>query len=206
MRNILTIIYNSLLYKFKDGKVVLDKILDYQRSPLDKTGLGYKEKEKSEDVTWSCKTPKASPSTSKAAPHAPAHDNKNFRSSKMKQGVRSIPQSKLRKETTPRWNQSTRYEIGFNGYCYCCSNFGHKFVDCRLYKRRSGGSPNDLVRRWTCNQVGDVVATCHTLRCYTCSGFGKKSQECASQRSQPRRILSYTLARRTSEQWKKTNA
>ena len=58
----------------------------------------------------------------KVSPHAPAHDNKNFG---MQQGVRSIPQSKLRKETTPRWNQSPRYESGFNGYCYFCFNFGH---------------------------------------------------------------------------------
>ena len=127
----------------------------------------------------------------KAAPHAPAHDNKDFGSSKMKQGVRSIPQSNFIKETTPR----PRYESGFNGYCYFCSNFGHKAVDCRLYGK-SGGSPNDSIRCWTCNQVGHVAATCYTLKCYTCSGFGHKSQECASQRSQPRRSLSYTTARR----------
>ena len=141
---------------------------------------------------------------SKAAPHAP--DNKDFGSPKMKQGVRSIPQSKLRKETTPRWNQSLRYESGFNGYCYFCSNFGHKTVDCRLYRRRSGGSPNDSVKCWTCNQVGHVAAKCHTLRCYTCSGFGHKAQECVSQRSQPRKSPSYTSTRRTNDHGKKTNA
>ena len=67
--------------KFKDSSVVPDKILDCQRSPCDKTGLGYKkEKEKSEDDTWSPKTPEAGPSTSKVASHAPTHDNKEFRS------------------------------------------------------------------------------------------------------------------------------
>ena len=105
--------------KFKDNSVVLDKILDCQRSPFDKSGLGYKkEGEKSKDGTWSPKTPEAGPSTSKVAPHAPAHDKKDFGCSRMQQGVRSIPRSKLRKETTPRWNQSPRYESGFNGYCY----------------------------------------------------------------------------------------
>ena len=53
--------------------------------------------------------------------------------------------------------------------------------------------------------AGHIVATCHTLRCYTCSGFGHKAQECASQRSQPKRTP-YTSARRTNEPWKKTNA
>ena len=118
---------NDAFVKFKDNSVVLDKILDCQRSPCDKTGLGYKkDKEKPEDDTWSPKTPEAGPSTSKAAPHAPAHGNKKFGSSKMQQRVRSIPQSKLRKETTPRWNQSPKYESRFNGYRYFCCNFGHK--------------------------------------------------------------------------------
>ena len=134
---------NEALLKLQDSSIVLDKILDCQRSPLDKTGLGYKKnKEKLEDDTWSLKTPVAGPSTSKAVPKAPAHDNKEFGSSKMKQGVRSVHQSNFIKETAPR----PRYESGFNGYCYCCSNFGHKAMDCRFYGRRRAGSPNDSVR------------------------------------------------------------
>ena len=71
---------NEALVKLQDSSIILDKILDCQRSPLNKTGLGYKKnKEKSENDTWSLKTPEAGPSTSKAAPHAPAHDNKDLR-------------------------------------------------------------------------------------------------------------------------------
>ena len=164
---------NEKNFKFKDSSIVVDKILDCQRSPLNKTGLGYKKnKEKSEDDTWSLKTLEAGPSMSKAAPHAPAHDNKDFGSSKLQQGVRPIPQRKLRKETT----QSPRYESGFNGYCYFCSNFGHKDMDCRFYGRRRDGSSHESVRCWKCNQLGHILATYHTWRCYTCSGFGHKSQ------------------------------
>ena len=86
---------NESFVKFKDNSVVLDKILDFQRSPLDKTSLGYKkEKKKSEDDTWSPKTPEVGPSMSKVDPYAPAHENKDFGSSKMKQGVRSVHQRK----------------------------------------------------------------------------------------------------------------
>ena len=47
---------NDVLVKFKDSSVVLDKILDCQRSPFDKSGLGYKkEGEKYDDGTWSPK-------------------------------------------------------------------------------------------------------------------------------------------------------
>ena len=44
---------NEAFFKL-DNSVVLDKILDCQISPMNKTGLGYKkEKEKSEEDTWS---------------------------------------------------------------------------------------------------------------------------------------------------------
>ena len=77
---------NETFFKFKDSSVVLDKILDFQISPCDKTGLGYsKEKEKYEYSTQSPKTPEAGPSTSKVVPHAPTHNNKDFGSSKMQQ-------------------------------------------------------------------------------------------------------------------------
>ena len=111
---------NEALVKLQDSSIVLDKILDCQRSPLNKTGLGYKKnKEKYEDDTWSLKTPEAGPSTSKAAPQEPAHDNKDFGSSKMKQGVRSVHQSNFIKETAPR---------------------------PRFHERRRAGSPNVTVR------------------------------------------------------------
>ena len=44
--------FNSISVKFQDSSIVLDKILDWQRSPLDKTSLGYKKnKEKYKDDT-----------------------------------------------------------------------------------------------------------------------------------------------------------
>ena len=185
--------------KFKDSSVVLDKILDFQRSPFDKSGLGYKkEGEKNEDDTWSPKTPEAGPSSSKYAPHAPAHDNKDFGSSRMHQGFRPIPQSKLRKETNPIWNQSPRYKNGFNGYCFSCSNFGHKAMDCRLHGRRSVGSPNDKVRCYTCNHVGNIVAYYRTMRYYSRSCFGHKDQDCCSTRKQPMSRISYNSSRKAS--------
>ena len=74
----------KLFLTFQDISIVLDNILDFQRYPLEKNGLGYKkEKEKYEDDTWSPKTLEAGPSTSKAAPHVPAHENKEFGNSKL---------------------------------------------------------------------------------------------------------------------------
>ena len=91
---------NEAFFKFKESSVVLDKILDFQRSPLDKMSLGYKKDKKNfEDHPWSPKTPKAGPSTSKAAPHAHAHDNKNHSNSSLHQELGCIPQEKFKNET-----------------------------------------------------------------------------------------------------------
>ena len=52
--------------KFNNNSVILDEILDCQRSPFDKPGLGYnKERGKSVVGTWSPKTLEEIPSTSK---------------------------------------------------------------------------------------------------------------------------------------------
>ena len=69
--------------KFNSSSVILDKILDFQRSPFDKSALGYKnEEDKYEGGTWSPKTLEEGPSSSKGkdkvSPHAPVHDNKEF--------------------------------------------------------------------------------------------------------------------------------
>ena len=185
--------------KFNSSSVKLDKLLDCQRSPFDKSGLGFRKVEDNlEEDKWSPKTPNAGPSMTKDASYVPAHDNKDGECSRTHQEADLIPQSK---DSTPRRKQGPRYEYEFNGYCFSCSNFGHKAMNCgsRNIRRQSNS-----VRCWTCKQEGHIAATCHTLRCYMCSGFGLKAHECASQRSQPR-SSSYTSARITGEPWKKTN-
>ena len=96
----------------------------------------------------------------------------------MCQEVGPTPQYIFIRETNPRWNQAPKYEDGFNDYCYSCNYFSHKAMDCRFYDRRSVGSSNNIVRCWTCNHVGHIVAYYHTMRCYSCSGFRNKAQYC----------------------------
>ena len=64
--------------KFNNSSVMLDKLFDCQRSPLEKSGLGYKRVEDNlEEDKWSPKTPKAGPSMTKDASHVPTHNNKD---------------------------------------------------------------------------------------------------------------------------------
>ena len=124
--------------KFRNNSI----ILDCQRSPFDKSSLGYNSgKENSVADTWKPSKYEANPSFSKSesnvAPHVAAHNKEDLKRSKRHQGDNPTPQCKFRRETTPIWNQAPMYEDGFNGYCYSCNNFGHKAMDCRFYERRS---------------------------------------------------------------------
>ena len=64
--------------------------------------------------------------------------------------------------------------------------------------QRSVGSSNSLVRCWTCNNVGHIVAYCCMMRCYSCNGLGHKSQDCWSTQKQPLINFLYNSSRKTS--------
>ena len=65
----------------------MDEILNYQRSPFNTSGLGYKKvDEKIGEVKWSPKTPEVGSTSLKEErkyPNAPAQDNKIFERSSM---------------------------------------------------------------------------------------------------------------------------
>ena len=137
--------------------------------------------------------------------NAPAYANKEVESSKLPYEVTPTHQghSFERRRTTPRWNQTSRYVNRFNGYCFSCSNFGHKAMEYRSNGRRSAGSPNDKVRCWSYNSHVHIAANYHRMRCYSCSGFVHKAKEFPCQRSQPRESTSYTSTRKVYESSKK---
>ena len=61
---------------FNNRFVMLDKLLDCERYPFDKYGLGFRKVEDNlEEDKWSPKTPNAGPSMIKDASYVPAHDN-----------------------------------------------------------------------------------------------------------------------------------
>ena len=57
---------NNAHDRLKNSSIILDEILDSQKSPFDKTGLGYKkEAEQSGVRTWILKKPEANTSSSR---------------------------------------------------------------------------------------------------------------------------------------------
>ena len=125
----------------------------------------------------------------KQVPHSPKMKSKLLltylqKTSENLDEVSRTPLSKFEKDTSSKWNQASRYEYRFNGYCYSCNGFGHKAMDCTFHGRRCGGSANNTVRCCTCNRIGHVAAIFHTMRCYNYSGFGHKSPKlCKSKKT-----------------------
>jgi hypothetical protein len=107
----------------------LNDILRKQRSPLLKTGLGYvngsrnKHPERKEPVKM------IKFQVSRQSDHESTLSPKSNKE-------KMIPDKKQRdqkmEQQMPRRRPSFRYQNFFHGYCFYCSNFGHKIVNCQI--------------------------------------------------------------------------
>jgi hypothetical protein len=166
--------------KFMNNSTILDEILDSQISPNDKSGLGYNKEAIHLEASTSKKyevSPSLSKGGSNVASQPSTQRKETFKITKQGRHQKSIftPQSKFIRETPSRWTPKQRYENVFHGHYYSCNEYGHKALDFRHYARKDNGRFHNTLRCWRCNQVGHIVAHCHTMRCYNCSGFGHKS-------------------------------
>jgi hypothetical protein len=158
--------------KFLNSSTILNEILDSQRSPNDKSGLGYNKEATHVEASTSKKL-EVSPSFSKdgnnVASQPSTQGKETFKRTKKGRHQEAIftPQRKFKRETPSRWTPKQRYENVFHGHCYSCNEYGHKALECRYYARRDNERFHNTLRCWRCNQVGHIVAHCHTMRCYS---------------------------------------
>jgi hypothetical protein len=198
--------------KFLNNSMTLDEILDSQRSPTDKSGLGYYK----ENIS--------TPKKSNAGPSFVKVENKSDTSSSF---VKSEDRSDaslyfIKRESkydvgyscskneinittfrrsdqgrhleathtpqgkfireTPSWMNQRRYESVFKGYCFYCNEYGHKALDCRHHGTKQFGGFNNSIRCWNCNHVGHIATHCYTMRCYRCGRYGHKAHDCWNSR------------------------
>jgi hypothetical protein len=182
--------------KFLNSSKILNEILESQRSPNDKSGLGYKREATHAEASTS-KKHEVSPSLSKdkdnVASKPPTQGKECFKSTKKGRHQVAIltPQRK--------WTPKKRYESVFHGQCYSCNEYGHKPLECRSYAMRDNETFHNTIRCWRCDQVGHIVVHCHSMRCYSCSGFDHKYQDCWNTRRKSMIRTSYSMTRRRNE-------
>jgi hypothetical protein len=175
--------------KFLNSSRILDEILESQRSPCDKSGLGYKKEATHVEA-----------STSKKHEVIPSKDENNVENKPPTQGKEYFERTKKgRHQEAILGTSKQRYESIFHGHCYSCNGYGHKDFECRYYERRYNGIFCNTMKCWRCEQVGHIVVHCNTMRCYSCSGFGHKSQECRNTRRKSMMRNSNSMAIRRNE-------
>ena len=112
--------------KFLNSSRILDEILESQRPPCDKSGLGYK-REDTHVEERTTKKHEVSPSKREdnVAKKPSTQDREDFKTTK---------QGRHQEATfgTPK----KRYESIFHGNCYSCNGYDHNGFECRYYERR----------------------------------------------------------------------
>jgi hypothetical protein len=72
----------------------------------------------------------------------------------------------FRRTTSQRRSFTSTYLSFFYGFCFNCTNFGHKSVDCRAYGRNV--------------QARDAYVAPHKIECYKCHNYGHITWNCRS--------------------------
>jgi hypothetical protein len=115
---------------------------------------------------------------------------KGARTESVEQGNNALPaqghHQHERNQFAQRRQPFSRYKEFFYGYCFYCSNFGHKAVNCSLRLRhkqlrfqRNKYLPQQRMRstsRQLCNNNFDLLN--NEIECYNCHNFGHKAANC----------------------------
>jgi hypothetical protein len=137
------------LKKFEKSTEKLDEILSNQRSPNDKTRLGYN------DSLKTTKQEKEDENDETNTPEQVEHQDRRLEFRRNETSRRSSPiryernhyEGNYRRiDCEPRWTTpqrrslTPRYQNFFLGHCYTCGNFGHKVINCRINERNNYAS------------------------------------------------------------------
>jgi hypothetical protein len=166
----------------------LDNILSSQRSPSNKTGLGYDQN----------KSNKGYNSTSQESDKNPKGYVASLQSSlkreedNIKVDSNIHKSALLSKENEFIWNTSTirippkMYQHLFLGYFFSCNKFGHKAIDCRTYGKNNHKSPkrhgyknkNNKNNQRNRNYNSFSPLQDYNVECCKCNNYVHKTNEC----------------------------
>jgi hypothetical protein len=121
--------------RYENSSKILDKIITTQKDPGNKNGIGYSQMEIQVN------------SKSYADNLLSTFKNKN--EEKIINDLNSrglLPPIKKEHKTIPKKFDQNRYPHIFLGYCFACSNFGHKVINCRAYRRKNMKVKNYILK------------------------------------------------------------
>jgi hypothetical protein len=111
--------------KYENSSKILDKIITTQRDSGNKKGIGYSQEESQVN------------SKSYANVLLSTFKKKNEEKTRNDQNSRGpLPPIKKEDKTIPNKFNQNKYPLIFFGYCFACSNFIHKAMNCKEYRRK----------------------------------------------------------------------
>jgi hypothetical protein len=168
--------------KFENSSKILDEILSSQRSPNNKTGLGYTQ-DSTSTSQGSVKRPISYADALKGSLRREDNKEKMIPLKTVPHKHKSTLPTKVKddkKNTITRRNPPNKYL--FIGYCYSCNNFGHKAVHCKVY----GQYNHRNVQRYKNNKYNTEKRNYNSfsplqnfnIECQKCNNYGHKASEC----------------------------
>ena len=127
--------------KFEKSSIVLNDILKGQRNPCIKTGLGFVQKGNNDFSKKINNQPKSyakallKQSMKKEERISIEQSSKKSFLLVKKEAKSSSEQGSKTNVKPPKKFSQIKYRYIFHGYCFACSNFGHKAIMCRAYGR-----------------------------------------------------------------------
>jgi hypothetical protein len=199
----------NMYIKFEDSSAILDKILHSQRSPSDKSGLGFnntvgeiKLGKKTPSWKYEMNIPysrRQSEFINQEHAHYPVNEKSYKRNvQKGNQNESFSCQDKSGKDTSSRWKQMIRCGNYFYGYCFSCYAFGHRASECQSHGKIRSGKYNHSMKykKYKYNELTGNY--CYITRCYTCNGLGHKAHECRNSKGQSMENISFRSERKFS--------
>jgi hypothetical protein len=160
--------------RYENSSKILDKIITTQRDSGNKNGIGYSQ----EKIQVNSKSyADALLSTFKKKNKEKTNNDQNSR------GL--LPPIKKENKTIPKKVYQNRYPHIFFGYCFACSNFRHKAMNCRAYRRKDLKVKNynlkdkqavNRVKRRNYNSFAPLQEG--DLECFRCHNYGHKAINC----------------------------
>jgi hypothetical protein len=160
--------------RYENSSKILDKIITTQRDSGNKNRIGYFEEENQVNSK--------SYATSLLSTFKKKHEEKT-RNDQNSRGL--LPPIKKEYKTTLKKAYQNRYPHIFYGYFFACSNFRHKAMNCRSYRRKNLRVKNyNLKDNQKVNQVKRRYYKSFAplqevdLECFICHNYGHKSSNC----------------------------
>jgi hypothetical protein len=179
------------LEKFGRSTEKLDEILCNQRSPTDKTGLGYDNSSEMENTDKEDNKDEGNSRSYANSLRSGINNQEEFEEQQEHNTFSWNKRSEFRRHETPRRSLPIRYENIFLGHCYTCRNFGHKEIHCKINARNNyvrnindyGYPRNNHVNNRFGNAYGYVNRNYNpfdplmdqNIICYKCNNIGHKA-------------------------------